>query len=503
METKEPDSVGVIYIPSVGTVGLVLYDCEESMIILSTNDNLFTGDRILVVNLVVKDSSLERSFYLNCGTRDKLIGDILNDKFTVSYFRKICGGKLSYEVLLSDPSFDYYLSKDKDFINTKRRDKNMKTKEIFIPYYLEYVGTYSINWLGGFEGLLFKKMDGSYVFVYNISGSMAIHCREFEDDGAFTKTTNNNSLVREVGKVIMSGDFSELEFKLFDGFDAESQSISESGKDQYLVTILNCLDINFSHKIMVTDEALVNWKYLKEIDKVRSNELNEAELLNPIAADGGIFSVSRIELYGDSGLSDKIYNHFKNYKMKDKMNIEKVECIRDIEDGIDFVKLDVREKNYGGDFDLVGLKGNGDEEYSLVIREVSKSDLNTCKYRNLTNDEKIDFLIKLVDQDTNITSTLIQGNDGKIWENTETNDVDGYRDYIEAVVDKVIDGEECSLHEDAECSKDFVCVILDTVDRIKNKLSSVEDKIDYDSSRPIMYNLMSISKCLDNLKSKE
>ena len=41
------------------------------------------------------------------------------------------------------------------------------------------------------------------------------------------------------------------------------------------------------------------------------------------------------------------------------------------------------------------------------------------------------------------------------------------------------------------------------VDRIKNKLSSVENKIDYDSSRPIMYNLMSISKCLDNLKSKD
>jgi hypothetical protein len=502
METKEPDSVRVIYIPSIGTVGLVLYDCEESMTILSTNDNLFTGDRILVVNLVVKDSSLERSFYLNCGTRDKLISDILNDKFTVSYFRKVCGGKLSYEVLLSDPSFDYYLRKAKYFINTKRRDKNMKTKEIFIPYYLEYVGTYLINWLGGFEGLLFKKVDGSYVFAYNIGKSRVIHCREFEDDSFFTKTTGSD-LVREVGKVIMSGDFSDIEFKLFNGLEGMNVLVDKSEKDRYLVTILNCLDINFSHKSMVTDEVVENWKFLREIDKVRSNELNEPGLLNPMAVDEGIFSVNRIAIYGDSGLSDKIYEHFKNYKMKDKMNIEKVKCIRDIEDGIDFAKLDVREKNYGGDFDLVGLKGNGDEEYSLVIREVSKNDLNTCKYRSLTNDEKIDFLIKLVDQDTNITSTLIQGNDGKIWENTETNDVDGYRDYIEAVVDKVIDGEECSLHEDAECSKDFVCVILDMVDRIKNKLSSVENKIDYDSSRPIMYNLMSISKCLDNLKSKD
>lgn len=502
METKEFEELKVIFVPKLGIIGLVESNKGPDTIIYSTEIDS-NRNNLLIVSVILRGSSLDMGYEVTGKAKGRLLDEILNTKFQGGYFMVI-DGEVVLKESLTDIEAGWHLCdiRYKFGRRYKNDNKSMKTKEIFIPYYLEYVGTYSINWLGGFEGLLFKKVDGSYVFVYNISGSRAIHCREFEDDSFFTKTTGSD-LVREVGKVIMSGDFSELEFKLFDELDGENQSIGKSEKDQYLVTILNCLDMNFSHKSMITDGVLVDWKSLREIDKVRKSKLNEPELCNPIAADGGIFSPSRIALFGDSGLSDKIYEHFKNYKMKDKMNIEKVKCIRDIEDVIDFAKLDVREKNYGGDFDLVGLKGNGNEEYSLVIREVSKSDLNTCKYRSLTNDEKIDFLIKLVDQDTNITSTLIQGNDGKIWENTETNDVDGYRDYIEAVVDKVIDGEECSLHEDAECSKDFVCVILDMVDRIKNKLSTVENKIDYDSSRPIMYNLMSISKCLDNLKSKD
>lgn len=502
METKEFEKLKVIFVPKLGIIGLVESNKGPDTVIYSTDVDS-NGNNLLIVSVILRGSSLDMGYEVTGKAKGRLLDEILNTKFQGGYFMVI-DGEVVLKESLTDIEAGWHLCdiRYKFGRRYKNDNKSMKTKEIFIPYYLEYVGTYSINWLLGIEGLLFKKVDGSYVFVYSISGSRAIHCREFEDDNFFTKTTGSD-IVREVGKVIMSGDFSELEFKLFDELDGENQSIGKSEKDQYLVTILNCLDMNFSHKSMITDGVLVDWKSLREIDKVRKSKLNESELCNPIAADRGIFSPSRIALYGDSGLSDKIYNHFKNYRMKNKMDIEKVECIRDIEDGIDFVKLDVREKNYGGDFDLVGLKENGDEEYSLIIREVSKSDLNTCKYRSLTNDEKIDFLIKLVDQDTNITSTLIQGNDGKIWENTETNDVDGYRDYIEAVVDKVIDGEECSLHEDAECSKDFVCVILDMVDRIKNKLSSVENKIDYDSSRPIMYNLMSISKCLDNLKSKD
>lgn len=503
METKEFEKLKVIFVPKLSIIGLVESDKGPDTVIYSTDVDS-NGNNLLIVSVILRGSSLDMGYEVTGKAKGRLLDEILNTKFQGGYFMVI-DGEVVLKESLTDIEAGWHLCdiRYKFGIRYKDNNKSMKTKEIFIPYYLEYVGTYSINWLLGIEGLLFKKVNGSYVLVYNMGKSRAIRFREFENDRELTKVTNNDSLVRSVGKVIMSGDFSELEFKLFDGLGNEPQSIGESDKDQYLVTILNCLDINFSHKSMITDGVLVDWKSLREIDKVRSNELNGPELCNPIASDGGIFSPSRIALYGDSGLSDKIYEHFKNYRMKNKMNIEEVRCIRDIEDGIDFAKLDVREKNYGGDFDLVGLKGNGDEEYSLVIREVSKGDLNTCKYRSLTIDEKIDFLLKLVDQDTNITSTLIQGNDGKIWENTETNDVDGYRDYIEAVVDKVIDGEECSLHEDAECSKDFVCVILDMVDRIKNKLSSVEDKIDYDSSRPIMYNLMSISKCLDNLKSKE
>ena len=504
METKDFEKLKVIFVPKLGIIGLVESNKGPDTIIYSTDVDS-NGNNLLIVSVILRGSSLDMGYEVTGKAKGRLLDEILNTKFQGGYFMVI-DGEVVLKESLTDIEAGWHLCdiRYKFGRRYKNDNKSMKTKEIFIPYYLEYVGTYSINWLGGFEGLLFKKVDGSYVFVYNISESRAIHCREFEDDGEFTKTTNNDSLVREVGKVIVSGDFSELEFKLFDGFDAESQSINKTEKDQYLLTILNCLDINFSHKRMVTNEVVENWNYLRELDKAILFELNKSGFLCQEALEERIFN--KKGTIGYSELSNKIYEHFKNYHMKDKIGIEHVKCVRDIEDRINFVKLDVKEQSYGGDFDLVGLKEKGDEEYSLVIREVSNSDLTTCKYRSLMEDEKTDFLTKLIDQDTNITSVMIQGNDGKIWQNNETNDVDGYRDYIEDVINKISEGddddEECK-HEDVECSKDFVCVILDMVDRIKNKLSSVENKIDYDSSRPIMYNLMSISKCLDNLKSKD
>jgi hypothetical protein len=502
METKEFEKLKAVLVPKLGISGLVGLNKGPDITIYSTERDSH-GNNLLIINVILCGSSLDMAYETTGKAKERLLNEILNYNFQAGSFRVIRDGETILKEPLTDIEAGWHLCSIRHQINRKYKkdNKSMKTKEIFIPYYLEYVGTYSINWLLGIEGLLFKKVNGSYVLVYNMGKSRAIRFREFENDRELTKVANNDSLVRSVGKVIMSGDFSELEFKLFDGLGNEPQSIGESEKDQYLVTVLNCLDMNFSHKSIITDEVLVDWKSLREIDKVRSNELNEPGLLNPIAVDEGIFSVNRISIYGDSGLSDKIYEHFKNYKMKDKINTEKIGCVRDIEDRINFVKLDVKEQSYGGDFDLVGLKEKGDEEYSLVIREVSKSDLTTCKYRSLMMDEKRDLLTKLIDQDTNITSVMIQGDDGKIWQNNETNDVDGYRDYIEDVINKINDEDE----EDGEDENEFI------IDSISNKMCKIKERIEgdcrkyinLDSYSPIISSLSSISTYLSFLESRE
>lgn len=503
METEEFENVKVVYVPSIDTFGIVGLDGQKQMVVYSIRYD-FSNGYSLVVNRIISDETIPREEVAD-HNKFHLISKILNGKFSsciVRRFKTFKTNSEEYEEKLPKTFVKMYLHTVNKIIN-KDNNKSMKTKEIFIPYYLEYVGTYSTNWLGGFEGLLFKKVDGSYVFVYKIDNSRSIRCIELEDDGEFTNPTNNDSLVREVGKVIMSGDFSELEFKLFDGFDAESRSINKTEKDQYLLTILNCLDINFSHKSMITDGVLVDWKSLKEIDKVRKSKLNESELCNPIASDGGIFSVSRIALYGDSGLSEKIYEHFKNYSMKEKINVGKLNCVRDIEDGINFVKLDVEDPEYDGDFDLVGLKYEENEEYTLVIREVSKSDLDTCKYRTLSYIEKDEFVWNIIDQDTDITEVLIQGTNKRgVWEEIRTNDVDSYlSNYIDKIFESGSNGGDCTL-ENVKGSKEFVDLIIDQLTELKGKLYRVEDKIDFDNSRPIMYNLMSTNKYLDNLNSK-
>ena len=383
----------------------------------------------------------------------------------------------------------------------------MKTKKIFIPFYLEYVGTYSISWLGGFVGLLFKKMDGRYVFTYNVKDFKAIHCREFENSERFCKRIENDSLAREIGRILLSNDFSDLEFKLFDGLAGVNENLCESEKDQYLLAILNCLDINFSHKNMIANRVSDLW------DELRINDLSRLRFLNDYK--NGLTRELVFKMYKSLGNaigghdSDEIYKHFKNYSMKEKINFEKIECIRDIEDGINFVKLNVVESGFDGDFDLVGLKDRGNGEFTLVIREITKNDLNSCKYISLSYTEKREFVCQLIDSDTNFTLALIQGRNGNLWENTETNDLDKYMGYIDEVID-VIDAGLENDEESEDGSQDnnpngsIIDAISDKVKKIKERIEGdCRRYINFDNYSPIVSSLSAINTYLSFLESRK
>lgn len=503
METKEFENVRVVYIPSIDTLGIVESE-DEKEIVLYSNNLSFTNGLVLVIDKIIKDETFSCEEISGCG-KLSLINEILRWEFSSCIVRHFKEDLKVSEEKQDGLVIHWYVSKIRDIINNnKNNNKSMETKKIFIPFYLEYVGVYSFkHHLERFEGLLFKKVDGTYAFVYKKEGSRSIHCREFSHNILFKECGRDDELVREIGKVIMSGDFSELEFKFFYvSSEGEMEHVLKPHyKNQYLLAILNCLDINFSHENMITVEVSRLWDRTRNVDRVRFQNLYRNVM--GIISDRDYSMSDTIQDVQGKDLSEKIHIHFTNYSMKDKINIDNIGCVLDIETGICFAKLIVKERNYGGDFDLVGLKKKGDEEYSLVIREVPKIDLGTFKYRNLTDTEKTDFLIQLIDQDTNITSVLIQGNNGKIWERTETNDVDSYRNYIEAVVDKVLG---CNNEEDEEerINREFNDDLVKISELISKKIDGDYRKyLTPKDNSLILYYLETIIRHLNSLETKD
>lgn len=396
----------------------------------------------------------------------------------------------------------------------------METKKIFIPFYLEYVGTYSLKKsLGGFEGLVFRKVDGIYVFVYNVGESRTIHCREIGDnvlfgDDMWLRKSKRYELVQKIGGTIMSGDFSELEFRFFDGsLSGSSKHVLKSySKDQYLLAILNCLDMNFSSEDMISDEVNSLWDRVRKVDEVRFRDLYK-NIVGVISDIGLSRSDTMLEEQGRY-LSEKIYNHFKNYKMKEKIDLNKIEGIRDVEDGIDFVKLPSKSRFYGLDFDLIGLKENGDGEYTLINRGVSKDVLNTRRYCVMSYVEKEECVPLLIDQDTNVTSVLIQWRNGENLKDVHYRSGDGdldikneHRCIIEAIISSGLDKEEekekgdNSETEEERRNREFTDDLVKISELIGKKIDGDYRKyITSKDSSLILYYLKTI---IDHLKSLE
>lgn len=153
----------------------------------------------------------------------------------------------------------------------------------------------------------------------------------------------------------------------------------------------------------------------------------------------------------------------------------------------------MKKQCYGGKFDLFGIKGNEDDGYTLVIREVDDKDLYLCRYRTLSDVEK-EFVYDFVDKIENIESVIEQDNE-------EDDDVDSYSDYIEYVTDHILSKEEDSVPNDKD---EFVDMISNTVDRLKKEINGdSKEFITYETYKPIMDYLSYIGRYLAVLKEKK
>lgn len=183
--------------------------------------------------------------------------------------------------------------------------------------------------------------------------------------------------MKSLGKVLLDRSFDNIDFKLSYGFEDYTDRIRKHEKNRFLLSVLNCLDMNFSHKSMITKEITENWEDLRKFDTIRAEYFDSRRQSDqpfdfPIAVGTEMM---------EARLSNKIYEHFKNYRMKKKIDVSKITCIHDTEDDIKFIKLDVKKQCYGGDFDLIGVEERNDGGYNLVIREVTDKDLYLCRYR--------------------------------------------------------------------------------------------------------------------------
>jgi hypothetical protein len=195
-------------------------------------------------------------------------------------------------------------------------------------------------------------------------------------------------------------------------------------------------------------------------------------------------------------LSNKIYEHFKNFSMRKKIDVSKITCIHDVEDDIKFIKLDVKNQCYGGDFDLVGVEERNNGGYNLVIREVSEKDLYLCRYRTLSDVDK-DFVYDLIDRIQNVRAVVEQDNDESDF---TSGDVDSYSDYIKYVTDHILSGGKSYVLNDNGGSVDM---ILNTLDQLKSEVSGESKEfITRENCKPIMDYLSYVDRYLEVLKGK-
>lgn len=492
METKGFENVRVVYIPSIDTLGIVESEDEKEIVVYSTRLSFIDG-LVLAIDKIIKDETFSCEEISGCG-KLSLINEILRWEFSSCIERHFKKDLKVSEEKQDGLVIHWYVSKIRDIINNnKNNSKSMEIEKIFTPFYLEYVKCLEpVN--GNSPSIVFRAANGDFFAVSYREGSIKCVMMRYSVPSCFLnektdERDNGRESLKSLGKVLLDKSFDNIDFKLSYGFEDYTDRIRKHEKNRFLLSVLNCLDMNFSHKSMITKEITENWEDLRKFDTIRAEYFDSRRQSDqpfdfPIAVGTEMM---------EARLSNKIYEHFKNYRMKKKIDVSKITCIHDTEDDIKFIKLDVKKQCYGGKFDLFGIKGNEDDGYTLVIREVDDKDLYLCRYRTLSDVEK-EFVYDFVDKIENIESVIEQDNE-------EDDDVDSYSDYIEYVTDHILSKEEDSVPNDKD---EFVDMILNNVDRLKEEINGdSKEFITYETYKPIMDYLSYIGRYLAVLKEKK
>lgn len=196
----------------------------------------------------------------------------------------------------------------------------MKLKDRIAPYYLEYRGLYYVGLMDE-DGLVFDKLDGRSLFV-NLSDDGSISCREFDDESVFMyEVCDYSSLKSSVRSVLMDLEIPvDKKFNLFDGSNNIKENISDDKKNQYIITIVNCLDMNPSGEEIVGKARWI-WKDLEECDYNRYHV--EGLPLDEMDENRRINVLTRFRLYENRGeeLSNELNKYFQRKSVMELFKI--------------------------------------------------------------------------------------------------------------------------------------------------------------------------------------
>lgn len=141
----------------------------------------------------------------------------------------------------------------------------MELKDRIAPYYLEYRGFYCVGLMDE-DGLVFDKLDGRSLFV-TLNDDGLVSCREFDDESVFMYEVYSDhleDLVRD--RLVNVGDLVDgMKFKLFEEETCIPEDISDEKMNQYIISILNCLDRELSSEDIVWNIRHI-WRDLEECD---------------------------------------------------------------------------------------------------------------------------------------------------------------------------------------------------------------------------------------------
>lgn len=197
----------------------------------------------------------------------------------------------------------------------------MELKDRIAPYYLKYRGCYYVDLMMD-DGIIFDKLDGRSLFI-NLSDEGSISCREFDDDDSvfMYEVCDDSSLKSSVRSVLMDlGIPVDKKFDLFDGSTNIKENISDDKRNQYIITIVNCLDMNPSDKEIVGKARWI-WNDLEECDYNRYYveglplyEMDESSRINVL---------TNFRLYENRGekLSDELNKYFQRKSVMELFKI--------------------------------------------------------------------------------------------------------------------------------------------------------------------------------------
>jgi hypothetical protein len=346
----------------------------------------------------------------------------------------------------------------------------METEGIFIPFHLEYCGLYKSK-LTGDRGIVLRGVD-TFLLVERKTTDL-VSCKRISglDDMENINYLNSDPIISSIKNMLLSGNYIQVEY---------NQILDYKGRistSRYIKQVISCICIKVLPE-KITKYVKGIWGKLEDIDYYRSIGEEDSESPFDKYRTGFVCELGSI-------LSDKIIDYFRNFSIRENIDLGNLTGMIDKDSGTKFIRLvDVYDTSLcGGKGDYsIGVKPQGDNEYHLIIRRenLGKYDPDRkFRYSKLSFDD-MNFVHSIFSG--KITSIIQQYKNRREIEETIEKPHGKYIEYIKREIVKAANGD---------------------IGYISDKISSTSEFVDWrnfqNEKGEIIERLKDISRTVDNI----